>query len=170
MSLHERLTETMKDAMRAKDSLRLNAIRLIRTAVKNREIEERHELDDQGIIGVLSSLVKQRGVGSGLPGEQPPRPGGEGGGGTGDHPGISADPAQPGGDRGDHRSGGGRNRRHFPEGYGEGDENRHRPNHRPGGRAGGQRVGEGQAVALNRSLVSGRCHLTVCRSLVTNGQ
>jgi len=46
--------------MKARDSLRLNAIRLIRTAVKNREIEARHPLDDQEIIGVLSTLVKQR--------------------------------------------------------------------------------------------------------------
>ncbi len=41
MSLKEQLTEAMKEAMKAKDSLRLNAIRLIRTAIKNREIEER---------------------------------------------------------------------------------------------------------------------------------
>lgn len=60
MGLQERLNDEMKEAMRAKDSLRLNAIRLIRTAVKNREIEARHPLDDQEIIGVLSTLVKQR--------------------------------------------------------------------------------------------------------------
>ncbi len=60
MNLQERLNESMKDAMRARDSLRLNAIRLIRTAVKNREIEARKSLDDQEIIAVLSSLVKQR--------------------------------------------------------------------------------------------------------------
>ena len=60
MSLTDQLTEAMKEAMRARDSLRLNAIRLIRTAVKNREIEARQPLDDQQVIGVLSSLVKQR--------------------------------------------------------------------------------------------------------------
>jgi uncharacterized protein YqeY len=60
MNLQERLNEAMKGAMKARDPLRLSAIRLIRTAVKNREIEERRELDDQEIIGVLSSLVKQR--------------------------------------------------------------------------------------------------------------
>ena len=60
MSLTDQLTEAMKAAMKAKDSLRLNAIRLIRTAVKNREIEAREALDDQQVIGVLSSLVKQR--------------------------------------------------------------------------------------------------------------
>ena len=60
MNLQEHLTEAMKEAMRAKDALRLSAIRLIRSAVKNREIEERRELNDQDIVGVLASLVKQR--------------------------------------------------------------------------------------------------------------
>jgi hypothetical protein len=60
MNLHERLNEAMKEAMRARDSLRLNAIRLIRTAIKNREIDERKSLNDQEIIAVLSMLVKQR--------------------------------------------------------------------------------------------------------------
>jgi uncharacterized protein YqeY len=60
MSLNDDLTTAMKEAMKAKDSLRLNAIRLIRTAVKNREIDQRRELDDQEVIGVLSTLVKQR--------------------------------------------------------------------------------------------------------------
>jgi len=60
MSLKEQLNEAMKNAMKAKDSLRLNAIRLIRTAVQNREIDERRELEDQEVIGILSSLVKQR--------------------------------------------------------------------------------------------------------------
>lgn len=60
MKLQDRLNEAMKESMRAKDSLRLNAIRLIRTAVKNREIEERRDLDDQEVIAVLSTLVKQR--------------------------------------------------------------------------------------------------------------
>lgn len=60
MSLSEQLNEAMKAAMKARDSLRLNAIRLVRTAIKNREIEERRELDDQEVIGVLSTLVKQR--------------------------------------------------------------------------------------------------------------
>lgn len=60
MSLSEQLNEAMKAAMKARDSLRLNAIRMIRTAIKNREIEERHELGDEAVIGVLSTLVKQR--------------------------------------------------------------------------------------------------------------
>jgi hypothetical protein len=60
MSLSQQLNEAMKEAMRAKDSLRLNTIRQIRTSVKNKEIDERRELDDQEIIGVISMLVKQR--------------------------------------------------------------------------------------------------------------
>lgn len=60
MSLQTQLNDAMKEAMKAKDSLRLNAIRLIKTAVKNREIEARQELGDQDVIAVLSSLVKQR--------------------------------------------------------------------------------------------------------------
>jgi uncharacterized protein len=60
MSLTENLNTAMKEAMKAKDSLRLSAIRLIRSAIKNREIEERRELDDQGVIAVLSTLAKQR--------------------------------------------------------------------------------------------------------------
>lgn len=60
MTLQTQLNDAMKEAMKAKDSLRLNAIRLIKTAVKNREIEARQELGDQEVIAVLSSLVKQR--------------------------------------------------------------------------------------------------------------
>lgn len=60
MTLQTQLNDAMKEAMKAKDSLRLNAIRLIRTAVKNREIDERRELGEQEVIAVLSSLVKQR--------------------------------------------------------------------------------------------------------------
>ncbi|MEJ2202287.1 MAG: GatB/YqeY domain-containing protein, partial [Desulfuromonadaceae bacterium] len=60
MSLQEQLNTAMKAAMKAKDSLRLNAIRLVKTAIKNKEIEARKEFDDQDVIGVLSSLVKQR--------------------------------------------------------------------------------------------------------------
>lgn len=60
MSLQEQLNTAMKEAMRAKNSLRLNAIRLVKTAIKNKEIEARQEFDDQAVIGVLSTLVKQR--------------------------------------------------------------------------------------------------------------
>ncbi len=60
MSLKARLTEAMKEAMKAKDSARLGTIRMALAAVKNREIDSRAELDDQAVIGVLSTLAKQR--------------------------------------------------------------------------------------------------------------
>jgi len=60
MTIKERLNEEMKDAMRAKDVLRLSAIRMIRSAVKNKEIELISELDDSGVIGVMSTMAKQR--------------------------------------------------------------------------------------------------------------
>ena len=60
MSIQEQLTEAMKAAMKAKDSLRLNTVRMARTALKNAEIEARQELDDTETIKVLSTLVKQR--------------------------------------------------------------------------------------------------------------
>ena len=60
MSLNQRLNDAMKEAMKAKETLRLSTIRLIRAAIKNREIEVREELDDPAVIDILSSLVKQR--------------------------------------------------------------------------------------------------------------
>jgi uncharacterized protein YqeY len=60
MTLKERLNEEMKGAMRARNDLRLSTIRMVRAAVKNREIEEKHEFDDREIGEVLASLVKQR--------------------------------------------------------------------------------------------------------------
>ena len=60
MSIQAKLTEEMKTAMKAKDSLRLNTVRMARTALKNAEIESRKELDDAAVIKVLSTLVKQR--------------------------------------------------------------------------------------------------------------
>lgn len=60
MTIKEQLDIAMKEAMRAKDSLRLNAIRMVKTAIKNKEIELIAQLDDQGVIGVMSTLAKQR--------------------------------------------------------------------------------------------------------------
>jgi len=60
MSLRERLNEEMKAAMKAKDDLRLSAIRMIRSSVKNKEIDQKREMDDQGVVEVVSTLVKQR--------------------------------------------------------------------------------------------------------------
>jgi uncharacterized protein len=60
MALRDRLTDEMKGAMKSRDDLRLSAIRMVRAAVKNREIEQRHEFDDREIGEVIASLVKQR--------------------------------------------------------------------------------------------------------------
>ena len=60
MTIENRLNEAMKTAMKAQDSLRLNTIRMARTAIKNAAIEARQELDDAAVIKVLSTLVKQR--------------------------------------------------------------------------------------------------------------
>jgi uncharacterized protein len=60
MSLKDQLNESMKTAMKARDDLRLSAVRMIRSMVKNREIDQKKELNDQEIIEVISTLVKQR--------------------------------------------------------------------------------------------------------------
>lgn len=60
MTIQDRLTEEMKRAMKAKDSLRLGTVRMARTAIKNAEIEARGELEEDAVIRVLSTLVKQR--------------------------------------------------------------------------------------------------------------
>ena len=60
MSLKDQLNESMKTAMKARDDLRLSAVRMVRSMVKNREIDQKKELNDQDIIEVISTLVKQR--------------------------------------------------------------------------------------------------------------
>jgi uncharacterized protein YqeY len=60
MSLKDQLNESMKTAMKARDDLRLSAVRMVRSMVKNREIDQKKELDDHEIIEVISTLVKQR--------------------------------------------------------------------------------------------------------------
>ena len=60
MSLKARITEDMKTAMRAKDVARLAAIRLLLAAMKQREVDERVELDDAGITTVIDKMIKQR--------------------------------------------------------------------------------------------------------------
>ena len=50
----------MKSAMRAKDSARLSAIRLILAAIKQKEVDERVELSDAGVVGILEKMIKQR--------------------------------------------------------------------------------------------------------------
>lgn len=58
--LKERLEADMKEALRAKDSLRLQTIRGVRGAIKNKEIEVGAALDDDGVMRVMRSLAKQR--------------------------------------------------------------------------------------------------------------
>jgi len=60
MTLRERLVEEMKVAMKAKDDLKLSVIRMVRSSVKNREIDLKRELDDQGITEIIAGVVKQR--------------------------------------------------------------------------------------------------------------
>ncbi|MFN3811599.1 MAG: GatB/YqeY domain-containing protein [Roseateles asaccharophilus] len=60
MNLKERITEDMKAAMRAKDSERLGTIRMLLAAVKQKEVDERIEVDDVQLVGIVDKLIKQR--------------------------------------------------------------------------------------------------------------
>ena len=60
MSLKERILQDVKDAMRAKDKPRLATIRLITAEIKQREVDERIELDDTQVLVVLDKMCKQR--------------------------------------------------------------------------------------------------------------
>ena len=60
MSLKDQLNADMKEAMKAKQSERLGTIRQLRSAIKNKEIELGRELDDEAVIGVVGTQVKQR--------------------------------------------------------------------------------------------------------------
>jgi uncharacterized protein YqeY len=58
--LKDRVTEDMKSAMRAKDAPRLSTIRMLLAACKQREVDERIELDDVAVVGLVDKLIKQR--------------------------------------------------------------------------------------------------------------
>ncbi|WP_374564412.1 GatB/YqeY domain-containing protein [Ideonella sp.] len=60
MTLKERITEDMKAAMRAKEADRLSTIRMLLAACKQKEVDERIELDDATVIGIVDKLIKQR--------------------------------------------------------------------------------------------------------------
>ena len=60
MSLKARVTDDMKTAMKARETARLSAIRLLLAAIKQKEVDERVELDDAGVVAVIEKLVKQR--------------------------------------------------------------------------------------------------------------
>jgi uncharacterized protein YqeY len=58
--LKDRITEDMKNAMRAKDTARLSAIRLLLSAMKQREVDERIELSDADVLAIIEKMLKQR--------------------------------------------------------------------------------------------------------------
>ena len=60
MSLKQRITEEMKDAMRARDAARLSTIRLLQAAIKQREVDERREMTDADVLSIIDKMVKQR--------------------------------------------------------------------------------------------------------------
>ena len=60
MSLKQQITEDMKTAMRAKETARLGAIRLLLAAMKQREVDERIELSDADVVAIIEKMLKQR--------------------------------------------------------------------------------------------------------------
>lgn len=60
MSLKERITQDMKDAMRSGDKERLGSIRMLQAAIKQREVDERITLDDIQVLAVVEKMIKQR--------------------------------------------------------------------------------------------------------------
>jgi uncharacterized protein YqeY len=60
MTLKARITDDMKDAMRARDARRLSTIRMLLAAIKQREVDERRELADSDVVGVIDKMIKQR--------------------------------------------------------------------------------------------------------------
>ena len=60
MSLKETINEDMKNAMRSKDTARLGTIRLLQAAIKQKEVDERIDLDDSTIIPIIEKMLKQR--------------------------------------------------------------------------------------------------------------
>ena len=60
MTLKERITEDMKNAMRAKEAARLSTIRMLLAAMKQREVDERIELVDADVVAIIDKMIKQR--------------------------------------------------------------------------------------------------------------
>jgi uncharacterized protein YqeY len=60
MSLKYRIVEDMKTAMRAKETARLSAIRMLLAAIKQREVDERVELTDADVLSIIDKMIKQR--------------------------------------------------------------------------------------------------------------
>ncbi|MBT5166049.1 MAG: GatB/YqeY domain-containing protein [Nitrosomonadales bacterium] len=61
MSLKEKITADMQNAMRSKDSEKLNAIRLLQSSIKQKEVDDRIEIDDKSILNIIEKMLKQRG-------------------------------------------------------------------------------------------------------------
>ena len=59
MSLREQITADMKEAMRARDTTRLDAVRLLRAAIQRREVDEQIELADEEVVSVIQKMIKQ---------------------------------------------------------------------------------------------------------------
>lgn len=60
MSLKERIVEDMKAAMRSRDAARLSAIRLLLAAIKQKEVDERRDLEDADVVSSIEKMMKQR--------------------------------------------------------------------------------------------------------------
>ena len=61
MSLKEKITADVQNAMRSKDSEKLNAIRLLQSSIKQKEVDDRIEIDDKSILNIIEKMLKQRG-------------------------------------------------------------------------------------------------------------
>jgi uncharacterized protein len=59
MSLNEQIEESFKKALKSRDSARVSALRMLRSALKNKEVERRRKLDDPEILSVLKGLIRQ---------------------------------------------------------------------------------------------------------------
>ena len=60
MSLHDRLSEDVKSAMKSRDQLRMDVIRMIKASVQYKEVELKQDLDDAGMSRIMTTLIKQR--------------------------------------------------------------------------------------------------------------
>ncbi|MDL1890350.1 GatB/YqeY domain-containing protein [Nitrospirales bacterium NOB] len=60
MSLRDRLSEDLKSAMKSRDQLRMDVIRMIKAAALNKEVELKQDLDDAGMSRIMTTLIKQR--------------------------------------------------------------------------------------------------------------
>ena len=59
MGLKDKITADMKDAMRAKDKVRLTTIRMLQAAIQRREVDDRITLDDNGVLAIVEKIIKQ---------------------------------------------------------------------------------------------------------------